>query len=65
MTRVAALILVVAGAAGFIALVTNGHPAIGFAVLVAASCAAIVFAVTAFVRDPDDWPDDVPRFPPD
>lgn len=65
MIRAAALGLTLVGTGAFCALVTGEHPAIGFAALIAASCAALVVSVTAFVRDPDDWPDDMPRFPPD
>lgn len=65
MTRAVALCLCFVGAGAFCALVMNGHPVIGFAALVAASCAALVVSVTAFVRDPHDWPDGMPRFPPD
>jgi hypothetical protein len=63
--RAAAILLFLVGAVAFFALVTNDHPALGFAALIASSSAALVTCVTAFMRDPGDWPDDVPRFPPD
>lgn len=65
MTRFASLILFLVGAVAFLVLVTEGRPAIGFAILIASSCAALVVSVTAFARDPDERPDDMTRFPPD
>jgi hypothetical protein len=65
MMRFIAMSLFVAGIIAFVILNDRGHQAIGFAVLIASGCASIVVSVVAFVRDPDKWPDDVPRFPPD
>lgn len=63
--RLVALTTCALGVVALLVLAELGHPVVGAIAFAAAACASLVTSVVAFVREPDKWPDDVRRFPPD